>query len=280
MLDVELGGPEDGQALFLHTGTPSGGVLYGPHVAAGAERGLRHITYARPGYGGSDRREGRTVADCADDVAAIADELGIERFFTIGWSGGAPHAMACAGLLPDRVIAATAIAAPAPIDADGLVWTDGMGQENIDEYGAAMESHETLIAFLDNMAPQLAGATGTALHEALGDLLSEVDRQALSGDYADHLAASTRAAMSNGIWGWFDDDIAFIRDWGFDLGAVERPVAIWHGEEDRFVPFGNGRWLAGTVSGARPHLLAGEGHLSLTVGSYGRILDDLVASGG
>jgi pimeloyl-ACP methyl ester carboxylesterase len=220
------------------------------------------------------------VADCAEDVAAIADALGIDRFYTAGASGGAPHALACAALLGERVIGAAALAGPAPLDADGLDWFAGMAEENVAEYTAAQEGADQLVAFLEREASQLAGATGEALNDALGGLLSDVDRQTLTRGYADHLAKSTRAAMEQGIGGWFDDDIAFIRDWGFDLGAIERPVAIWHGGQDQFVPFAHGEWVAAHVSGARAHLLRDEGHLSLVVGNYGAILDDLRQNAG
>src|SRR5476649_965370 len=105
-LDVELSGPADGEVVVFHTGTPSAGSLFGPTVDAGTQRGLRHVAYSRPGYGTSERWAGRSVADCALDVAAILDALGIERFFTVGMSGGGPHALACAAILPERVIAA------------------------------------------------------------------------------------------------------------------------------------------------------------------------------
>ena len=103
--------------------------MYAPLVELGAERGLRHVVYLRPGYGDSERCPGRAVADCAADTAAIADWLGVERFYTAGRSGGGPHALACAALLPDRVIAAATIAGVAPEDAEGLDWLAGMGQE-------------------------------------------------------------------------------------------------------------------------------------------------------
>jgi pimeloyl-ACP methyl ester carboxylesterase len=277
-LDVELTGPEDGRALVFHTGTPSAGVVFAPLVQAGSERGLRHVAYSRPGYGQSDRRAGRTVADCAADVAAIADELGIEQFFTVGWSGGGPHALACAALLPERTIAAATLASVAPRDAEGVDWLNGMGDENLEEFAAADAGQEQLQAYLERNGTALASASGAELHAALGDLLSDVDRGVLTGDFADYLAASTRAGLANGPWGWFDDDIAFIRDWGFELDAIVRPVTIWQGRRDRFVPFAHGEWLAGHVAGARPRLLAEHGHLSIVIGSYGRVLDELIAS--
>jgi pimeloyl-ACP methyl ester carboxylesterase len=277
-LEVEVAGPEDGEPLVFHCGTPSAGLLFAPLVRVGAHRGLRHITYSRPGYGASSRHASHTVADCASDVAAIADGLGFERFFTLGWSGGGPHALACAALLPGRVLAAASIAGVAPWDAEGLDWLRGMGQENLDEFAAAEAGEEQLLAYLNQHGPELASATGAQLHSALGDLLSEVDSRALTGEFAEYLAASGRAALAHGVWGWFDDDMAFMRDWGFDLGAITRPVTVWHGAQDRFVPVAHGRWLAAHVAGARAQLRAQHGHVSLATGCYGDVLDDLMSS--
>jgi pimeloyl-ACP methyl ester carboxylesterase len=278
-LDVALAGPEDGTLILLHEGTPASSAhLFEPLVEAGTERGLRHATYARPGYRGSTRDAGRSVADCVADVVAVADALGTERFHVAGWSGGGPHALATAALLPERVLSAATIAGVAPADAEGLDWTAGMGKENVEEFGAAMAGEEELRTFLESAAPEIAEASGEQLHAALGDLISEVDREALSGELADHMAATLHDALATGIWGWFDDDRAFVRDWGFDLTAIEVPVAVWQGGQDRMVPFAHGEWLASHVSGATAHLLPEHGHLSLGVGTYGDVLDELIAS--
>ncbi len=276
-LELELDGPDEGDVVFLHTGTPGAGTLFAPLVQAGAERGLRHIAYSRPGYASSDRHPGRTVADCAADVSAIADQLGIDRFFVTGWSGGGPHALACATLLGDRVIAGATIAGVAPRDAEGLDWLAGMGEENIEEFGAAEAGDEPLSAFLTQMGSELAQTSGSDLHAGLGDLLSEVDRRVLTGEFAEYIAESFRRGLASGIWGWFDDDMAFMRNWGFNLDKIDVPVTIWQGEQDRFVPFAHGQWLAQHVRGARAELHPEHGHLSLAVASYGRILDGLLA---
>lgn len=277
-LAVEVAGPQDGDVVVFHTGTPSAGSLFAPLLEAGAERGLRHVSYSRPGYGDSDRQPGRTIADCAHDVAAIADALGVERFYTTGHSGGGPHALACAALLPDRVNSAATTAGVAPFDAEGLDWLAGMGQENLDEFAAQQAGDSELQAFLEGSAEEFRSLTGEQVLAALGDLISEGDRAVLTGEFAEHIAASLRGALRTSIWGWFDDDKATCDEWGFDLGEIDVPVTIWQGEEDRMVPFAHGKWLAAHVSGAKARLLAGEGHLSLEVGSYGDVLDDLVAS--
>jgi len=279
-LEVELSGPDEGQPLIFHNGTPMAGRMFAPMVALGAERGVRHIAYSRPGYCGSERDSGRTVADCVRDVAAIADELGIERFLTVGWSGGGPHALACAALLPERTMAAATLAGVAPANARDLDWLAGMGDENIEELGAARAGEDQLNSYLQAERTEMLDSSAEDLHAALGDLLSDVDRAVLSGEFAEYFAAGMKAALEHGIWGWFDDDLAFLGDWGFDLDAIAVPVTIWQGEQDRFVPFAHGRWLAEHVSGAGAQLHAEHGHLSLAIGSYARVLDELIASAG
>ncbi|MEO8291337.1 MAG: alpha/beta fold hydrolase, partial [Gaiellaceae bacterium] len=133
---VEEGDP-GGPAILCHHGTPGSRLLWRGLVEDAGTRGIRLLGYDRPGYGGSDPHPGRRAADAAGDVAAIADGLGIERLAVHGGSGGGPHALACAALLPDRVVAAASLAGVAPFEAEGLDWLDGMGQDNLDEFAAA-----------------------------------------------------------------------------------------------------------------------------------------------
>jgi pimeloyl-ACP methyl ester carboxylesterase len=278
-LDVEVTGPDDGDTLIFHMGTPSAASIYSPLVELGAKRGIRHVLYLRPGYGESERCEGRSVADCAADVAAVADALGVERFYTAGRSGGGPHALATAALLPERVIAAATIAGCAPRSAEGLDWLDGMGQENIDEIAAADAGEKELLAFIEPFRAKLIAADAADLHAEFGDLLSDVDRSVMTGEFAEYEAESTRAGMEHGVWGWFDDDIELINDWGFELSDISCPVTIWQGAQDLMVPLAHGEWLAAHIPGARANLLVDHGHLSLALGHYGEFLDDLIANG-
>jgi pimeloyl-ACP methyl ester carboxylesterase len=279
-LDVRIAGPEDGVALVAHHGTPSTGRPFAPYVEAAEARGLRIVTYSRPGYAGSTRAPGRTVADCAADTAMIADHLGAERFYVTGQSGGGPHALACAALLPDRVISCATTAGVGPFGVDGLDFLAGMAQENIDELGAAVEGADALEAFLQVEAQKLRGATASDLSDALGGLVSPVDVEALTGAFAEHAIAMLHESVSTGIWGWFDDDMAFVRPWGFDPATITVPVTVWQGAQDRMVPFAHGQWLAANVAGAKARLLEDEGHLSLILGSFPEILDDLMAVSG
>ncbi len=279
-LDVRVAGAERGVLLVAHHGTPSSGRPFAPYVEAAEERGLRLVTYSRPGYAGSTRMPGRSVADCANDTARIVDQLGGGRFYTMGQSGGGPHALACAALLSDRVIACATTAGVGPFDADGLDFLEGMAQENVDELGAAVEGPEALETFLDEQAENLRQATPADLAEALGGLVSPVDAAALTGEFAEHAATMLHESISKGVWGWFDDDVAFVHPWGFDLAQIRVPVTVWQGAQDRMVPYAHGQWLAANVAGAKARLFDDEGHLSLVVGSFPQILDDLMAVSG
>jgi len=261
--------------LIFHWGTPGAAVWFEPLATAAARAGLRLIRYSRPGYAGSTPRPGRSVADAAADVAAVLDALGANTFVTMGWSGGGPHALACAALLPDRCVAATSLAGVAPYAADGLDWLAGMGAENVEEFSAAVEGERALTAALLKMATDLETIQGAEVAAALGGLVSDVDKRALSGEFADALAESFRRAVSAGVAGWRDDDLAFTRSWGFDLDAIRCPVAVWQGGQDRMVPFSHGQWLAAHIRTARAHLSPDEGHLSLAAASLDRIVADL-----
>jgi len=276
-LEILIDGPAEGLPLIFHFGTPCAAVLFRPLVAEATRRKLRTVIYSRPGYATSSAKPGRSVADAVRDVQAILGELDAEEFVTIGWSGGGPHALACAANLPDRCAAAISLAGVAPYAAAGLDWMAGMGPENIEEFNLAMQGEAALTPWLEQQAVALSQVEGPAVAAALGGLVSDVDKAALTGEFAEFMAAVFRRAVSSGIAGWRDDDLAFTRDWGFDLACIERPVAVWQGEQDRMVPFTHGQWLAQHIPNARVRLYRDEGHLSLGLKALDRIIDDVVA---
>jgi pimeloyl-ACP methyl ester carboxylesterase len=279
VLEVLDSGSPEGFPVLFHYGTPSAATEYGLLTEAASARDVRLVIYSRPGYGGSSRRPDRTVAHCTEDVVDLADALGIARFATVGWSGGGPHALACAALLSDRVLAATTIAGVAPYPAEGLDWLAGMGEENVQEFGAALEGTQELVSFLERQMDDLIEVSAEEVADALGDLVPSVDRSSLTGEFAEFMAASFRKAVAGGIWGWFDDDRAFLWDWGFSLAEIRVPITVWQGRQDRMVPFAHGRWLVDHVPGARGRLSDEHGHLSL-IASFGTILDDLLEGAG
>jgi len=276
-LEVVSAGPDDGRCLVWHSGTPSAAGIFAPALAQAVKRGLRFVTFSRPGYATSTARPGRSVGDVAADVTVILDTLGFDSFFCAGQSGGGPHALACAALLPDRVLATATLAGVAPWPAEGLDWFSGMGPENLEEFGASMKGTDALTPYLEADAAHLRDVQPDDVAASLGGLVGDVDKHALTGDYAEFVSASFQRSVSTGIAGWRDDDLAFVNTWGFELSAITTPVAVWQGGEDRMVPMAHGVWLANHIAGAEQHLLPPEGHLSLALTRFGDVLDGLLS---
>jgi pimeloyl-ACP methyl ester carboxylesterase len=269
-----------GLALLFHTGTPAGLVEDQILLSAAAEHGLRCIQYARPGYSNSSPQPGRRVGDAVADVTAILDHLDIGEFVTAGWSGGGPHALACAALLPGRCLATATLAGVAPYSAEGLDWLAGMAPENIDEFGRALAGEVVLSEYLNLAASALAEVTADEVAEAFGDLVTAPDKAVLHGEFGAYMAESSRAAVSTGIAGWRDDNHAFVHEWGFGVADIRSPVTVWQGDQDAMVPLSHGQWLAGHIPGAKSQLRFGDGHLSLFVRHLGDILGELAAEAG
>lgn len=278
-LDVVVSGPADGMPLVFHHGTPGSVLQERAMQRAAAERGLRLITMSRPGYGGSTRQPGRRVVDAVADTEAVLRSIGADRCLVAGWSGGGPHALACAARLP-AAAAVLVIAGVAPFDADGVEFLAGMGQDNIDEFGAAVLGEPSIRAYLDAQRPELLDATPEGIVSAMSSLLPEVDRAVLTDEFGQDMADGFHEALRTGVDGWLDDDLAFVADWGFDLAEIAVPTAVWQGSEDLMVPFAHGQWLAGRVPGVVAHLQQGEGHLSIGIGALAAMLDELVAAAG
>ena len=271
-------GDPGGAPILFHHGTPSSGLPSEELVRLAEEQGVRFLAYDRAGYGDSTRHAGRRVADVAGDVEAIADALELGRFGTWGLSGGGPHALACAALLPERVVAAVSAAGVAPYGAAGLDWLDGMGEDNVAEFSAALAGEEVLRPALDEQASGMATLTPPQLIEELATILSEPDVEALSAELGGYLLASFQRALARGADGWIDDDLAFARSWGFELGSIEIPVLVVQGHQDLMVPPAHGRWLAEAIPGVESRFEPGEGHVTLyRAASVRRINDWLLA---
>lgn len=277
-LDLEVSGPENGIPLVFHHGTP--GSLHQFRALRGAahDRGLRLVTFSRAGYGGSTRLPGRRVVDAAADVAAVLAHVGAERCLVAGWSGGGPHALATGARLPEQVAGILCIAGVAPYDAEGLNFLDGMGEQNVDEFGLALDGEMALRASLDSEALELRDTDAAGLIEGMATLLPDVDRAALTASLGEDMAASLGEGLRTGVDGWVDDDLAFTAPWGFALAEISVPTFVWQGSEDLMVPFAHGLWLAAHVPGATARLQQGEGHLSVTLGAIDRMLDELVTT--
>jgi pimeloyl-ACP methyl ester carboxylesterase len=260
---LERGDP-GGDAILVHNGMPNSRLLYEDHAASAAQHAIRLISYDRPGYGGSSRQADRTVAACAEDVRVIAAGLGISRLAVWGISGGGPHAIACAALLPDLVPAVGVLASFAPWRAEGLDYFAGMGELNVDDIRMMLEDPAAARAKCEADRVQMLGITLPELMEFMATLLAPVDAEILTGELGQYLIDSLRSGLAPSSDGWWDDGTAMLEPWGFELSSIRTPVLLAHGQQDRFVPFAHGKWLAAHIPGVEARLNDHDGHLTLT----------------
>jgi pimeloyl-ACP methyl ester carboxylesterase len=277
-LHIEVSGPEDGPVVFFHHGTPGSGRPMRGMTRKADAHGVRLVTCSRAGYGGSSRNPGRRVVDVVGDVEQVIDYLGVERFLVAGKSGGGPHALATGAVLGDRVAGVCCIAGVAPYDAAGLDFLAGMGSENVVEFDKALAGEAALRPYLDDEVAALAGADVTGMIDAMQTVLPLVDIEVLSDEYGEDQLANMQEGLRTGADGWLADDLAFTVDWGFDLASIAVPTFIWQGSADLMVPYAHGQWLAANVPGAVAHLEPGAGHLSISVGGFDAMLDELLTT--
>ena len=265
-LAVELWGARGGLPVFLFHGTP--GSRFGPRPRESLlhRAGVRLIAYDRPGYGDSDRLDGRCVAHAASDVTAIADALGLGRFAVLGRSGGGPHALACAALLGERVVRAAVLVGLAPRDADGLDWYAGMTPGNVSAYQTAEAGPLAITSRFEVDAALIRRDPASNLpfeHPGLPDS----DRRVVA-DFGlrSMLVSNFAEAVKTSGLGWVDDALSFVAGWGFDPGAIEAPVLLWHGADDVFSPVSHTLWLAERIRGSTLVVERGKAHFgSFTV---------------
>jgi pimeloyl-ACP methyl ester carboxylesterase len=245
---LEAGDPR-GVPVFVHHGTPFSRVMHSAWQEDAAAREIRLISHDRPGFGGSDRLRGRSVSDVAEDVEAIADALDVDRFTTWGWSGGGPHALACAALLPDRVAAVATLASLAQHDVPGLDFLAGMEEGNVQVLRLAAEDPDALPGvLLESREPVLSNQPPGYLHESMS------------------------VALEPGIDGWLDDLLALVRAWGFEPAAIQAPLLLLHGRQDTAVPPAHTEWLAERVPGCETRLPDAD-HLTLLDEAVGETHD-------
>jgi pimeloyl-ACP methyl ester carboxylesterase len=239
-------GASDELTLLWHHGSPQTGALLEPLVAVAATRNIRLVSYARPSYGGSSPNRGRDVGSAAADVAQVADALGVDRFAVMGASGGGPHALACAALLPDRVIGAVCLASPAP-HTDSFDWYAGMASPGALRAAAAGREARERVAATD---------------EFDRNSFTTADWTALAGTWAS-LGLDAEQAGNEGPEGLIDDDLAFAAPWGFDVAEISVPVLLVHGGEDRIVPPTHADALLRAIPTSELWLRPRDGHVSV-----------------
>jgi pimeloyl-ACP methyl ester carboxylesterase len=266
-------GDISGYPVFYCHGFPGSRleVLLANRIAA--QKGIRLIGVDRPGYGLSDDRPGRSLSDWADDVAKLADRLGIDRFSILGASGGGPYAVACACRLPDRLLAVGIVCGLAPITARGIL----RGMTGFNRFGLRLAA----------AAPQLVKALFLPMAALLKHrpqrMLSSIARRAGQPDrwvlsrpeIRETMCRSFHEAARIGLSGAIRDAILYSRAWGLHLTEITVPVSLWHGEKDRIVPPAMGRWLEANIPGCHARFYPEEGHFSLITNRINAIIEHI-----
>jgi pimeloyl-ACP methyl ester carboxylesterase len=259
---AEWGDPNGKPVITFH-GTPGSRIGYWTDEPGIWGRfGLRRLSFDRPGYGDSTRFPGRSVSDVVPDIVALADHFGLRRFAISGGSGGGPHVLACAALIPERVIRCLSSVTPAPIDAEGVDFLAGMNDGNVREFGAAREGEGALRPILEKTRLEMIEALTTGQTDFLGEGydMPEADRIEMEKQQKA-AAAHLLTAIAGGIDGWVDDDLAFVKPWGFDVTSCRVPVVLAYGRQDVLVPAAHGDWLAERVPNATTWIDDSTGHM-------------------
>ncbi len=257
---VQVSGKPAGHPVFFFHGTPGSSMGPLPRTQVLYKMGVQVISFDRPGYGRSERLFARTVADVVPDVVAIADSIGLERFAVIGRSGGAPHALACAAQLPDRVTRAAALVSLAPWGAAGLDWFNGMASSNVDAFATAASEPELLITRLVQNAAKINENPASQFADLSAEM-PEPDRRMMADvGIRRLLAENSREALRYGPDGWIDDVLAFCSPWGIEVSDIRVPVLLWAGEKDVFSPVTHTRWLGDRIPDALVQITPESAH--------------------
>jgi len=269
-LEIADNGINSESAIVFHHGTPGHASSWSDWLESAASAGIRAIAYSRAGYGTSDRNPGRSVINVNTDIAQVLDAKNITKFVSIGWSGGGPHCLA--NTFEPRNVGAISLAGVGAFGVDDLDFLEGMGPENHDEFGAALKGEAVIDQWMNDNAGAMKSVTGSDIIEAFGGLIGDADKAVLEGGEADAMAASMRSALAVSFDGWIDDDLVFVKKWGFDLAAITKPVFLWQGDDDFMVPHAHSYWLEKHIPTATLTFKPGEGHISIEVKYRAEIL--------
>ena len=247
---------------MFHYGTPGTRLLGPGMLRVVARHDAQVLVIDRPGYGASTRWPDRRVVDVVNDVCAAVDLLGWDRFAVWGGSGGGPHALACAALVRERVTRCASVVGPAPYDAEGLDWLEGMSPGNVEEFTLARRGQVAYRPLVERLAREAVRAVEEGKvsmpvqYELPAADVAALQARLSDPGYLDRIIAANR----DGVDGWIDDCLAMTRPWGFDPEDIGLPVSIWYGPDDVLCPPSHARWLLAHVPGAQGRQLP-AGHM-------------------
>lgn len=263
---AEYGVPTGRPVMFFH-GSPGSSYIHVDMAGIAARRGIRLIAVDRPGYGLSGPKPGRAMLDWPDDIAALADALGLERFAIIGFSGGSPYALACAYKLTDRMMKIALAGTLAPQGAAGVM--EGMSPAVSGLYALAQSNPDELRNTFAAVAPSPA-----ALVAAMSVSASEWDKNIINARHSEFETEYTQTLRS-GVEGVASDFVLASGDWGFPLDGINTETHLWCGTADCNTPPAMTAYISSTLPNSRDFMLPDEGHFAL-YGHWEEILERLI----
>lgn len=270
-LSFEDAGPRDGKPIFYFHGVPSASTewrMWGDENLLD-KVGVRLIAIDRPGAGDSTFQPERRISDWPAEVLALADQLSIERFSVLGYSGGGPYAAACAALIPERLHAVGLVSSVTSFDHPELL--QGVNPGNVRFLRLSIEKPWLFrllywqIGLLGRFAPQ------KFLENALATFDS-ADREVFNRPEVHQVLFSVSGSPHGQQW----DTSLILSPWDFRLEEIRFPVSLWHGGQDHNASPAMGRYLEKTIPNCRMNFLPDDGHISLIVRHAARILETLV----
>ena len=258
---AEYGDPEGDPVLWFH-GTPGARKQIPPDVPGlSLERRIRMIGVERPGTGFSTPYTYERIIDWADDLKAFADGLGLERFATVGLSGGGPYVLAACHAMPDRVTAGAVLGGIGPT----------RGTETAPGYTRLLPIAYPLLSALRGPLASLLTSTIRSIRSLASDgydlyknyISPPSDRAVLADPKMKAVFLyDLTTAVEGGLRAPISDIVLFGRHWGFHMREISVPVRFWHGDADRIVPLSHGEFQAALVHGAELVVCPGGGHFA------------------
>lgn len=268
----EYGDPK-GKPVFHFNGSGGSRLEHPVDTSILTELGIRYISTDRPGHGISTAQPGRELLDWPDDISSLADHLGIDKFFVLGWSAGGPHALACAYKLQDRIISGALVGGLAPPDRP----------KPYQGYSGILK----LIMFLGRNFPKLVYVfrrmSAKLINKPSGDIgdkfiksMPKVDQKPFENiEIKEMFVADIKEGYKQGGDGPARDDIIINFPWKFDIKNIQSRFDIWQGDKDKNVPLNQGQYLADLLPNSNFHLLKDKGHM-LLLDEWKNILSTLI----
>lgn len=258
-------------ALIFHHGTPGVMGVWNTWLTAAAEQSTRAIAFTRPGYASSDRKTGRTVIEANDDLEELLNQLEVDNFVSVGWSGGGPYAMA-SGLL-ERCTAVHLIASVSPFDVKDFDWFQDQSSQSVEEAKISSENLEASISYKENYYTEIRDLT---TEQVLSFQIKRATFKSFENDYiafAEDVRIGLRDALTPSVVGFAEDEFAFLTNWGFDVQGIQVPVGIWQGLDDESVSPHMAKWLNENIFNSTLKLFESQNHASIMVEKRKEILN-------